>query len=92
VLKDAEGLEPTHLLLGITHLGEEAATRILRDLGITSEQIRIVLADLRGHPLPKLAVVSIEIKIELRDGAAIQQTFAGGDAEALEFVRGYLFA
>jgi ATP-dependent Clp protease ATP-binding subunit ClpA len=91
VLKDADGLGPEHLLLGITRLDAEAAARVLRDLGVTNERVREVLALVRGRPLPELAVASIEIRVALRDGAVIQQTFAGGDAEALQFVSQYLF-
>jgi ATP-dependent Clp protease ATP-binding subunit ClpA len=90
VLKDEDGVGPTHVLLGITRLGDEVAARVLRDRGITTDQIRNALGGLRGQPLAELAVVSIQIKIQLRDGAVIQQTFSGGDAEVLQFVSAYL--
>jgi ATP-dependent Clp protease ATP-binding subunit ClpC len=90
VLKDEDSVGPTHVLLGIARLGDEVAARVLRDRGITTDQIRNALGGLRGQPLAELVVVSIQIKIQLRDGAVIQQTFSGGDAEVLQFVSAYL--
>jgi ATP-dependent Clp protease ATP-binding subunit ClpC len=90
VLKDEDGVGPTHILLGISRLGDEVATRVMRELGMSTDQIRSALEGVRRRALPELAVVSIQIKVQLLDGAVIQQTFAGGDAEVLPFVAGYL--
>jgi ATP-dependent Clp protease ATP-binding subunit ClpC len=88
-LKD-DAVEPTHILLGVARLGDDTAARVLRKRGVTTDRVRAVLADLRGRPLPEVAVVSIEVKIQLRDGSVIQETFAGGDTAVLPFLSGYL--
>jgi len=89
VLMD-DSVGPTHILLGIMRLGDEAAARVLRDRGVTNYQIPAILGKSRARALPELAVVSIEIRIQLRDGAVIHRTFAGGDEELLPFVAKYL--
>jgi ATP-dependent Clp protease ATP-binding subunit ClpC len=88
-LKD-DSVEPTHILLGLARLGDDSIADILRKQGATIDRIRAVLADLRGRPLSEVAVVSIEVKIQLRDGAVIQKTFSGGDSSIVSFLSGYL--
>jgi ATP-dependent Clp protease ATP-binding subunit ClpC len=90
-LKDT-AVEPTHILLGIARLGDGIAARVLREGGVTIDRIRAVLADLRDRPFTEVGVVSIEIRIQLRDGAVIQETFAGGDPSVIAFLSGYLLS
>jgi ATP-dependent Clp protease ATP-binding subunit ClpC len=85
-----DGVGPAHLLIGITRLDDEVATKLLREVGITTDRVRAVLADLRGEPSPDLCTGTIEVTIQLRGGEVIQRSFAGGDGAVLRFVSGYL--
>ena len=81
---------PTHLLLGLVHLDAEAVAQVLQQRGVTAQRVRAALADLRGEPSPEEAVLSIEVKVALRNGAVVQKTFAAGDRAVLALVSGYL--
>jgi ATP-dependent Clp protease ATP-binding subunit ClpA len=89
VLKE-DSVEPTHLLLGIARLENEASTHMLQERGVTTESIRAALSKLRGRDLAVLGVDSIEVTVKLRGGGVIQRTFPGGDEEIIHFLSEYL--
>jgi ATP-dependent Clp protease ATP-binding subunit ClpA len=47
-----DAVEPAHILLGLFHLGEDTATHMLQERGVTADRVRAILTDLRGRPVP----------------------------------------
>jgi ATP-dependent Clp protease ATP-binding subunit ClpA len=79
-------VEPTHLLLGLVQLADDMVAHLLKERGVTARLVRTILADLRGRPVPEPAVLSIDVKIQLANGAWIQKTFAGADESVLSYL------